>query len=347
MSVWYRLFVLASDPCVRNRVSIIRKILPLGLLFSLTAVAAPAPLLNIDTDRITVSGISAGGQMAHQLHIAYPDLISGAGIIAGGPFGCANGSLATAMARCMGKVDGQFPVAEVTASIHASAVEGFVADPALLADDPVWLFHGSLDTVVAAEVSDALAALYANFTRPDNIRYVNDIAAAHTFPAHGQGNDCTTSQSPFVGNCNYDAAGKLLQHLYAGLKTPHEETLASLTSLKLPGATEAGLIDTAFMYIPKACENAATSCAFHLVFHGCAQSSQQVDTAFIEQSGYLPWAQANDIVLAFPQVASGVTNPYACWDWWGYTGPNYRWRDGAQMKVVVDWIQGFIDSHKH
>jgi len=39
--------------------------------------------INIDRNRITVSGISSGGQMAHQLHIAYSDLFSGAAIIAG------------------------------------------------------------------------------------------------------------------------------------------------------------------------------------------------------------------------------------------------------------------------
>lgn len=322
-----------------------RKILPFGIfLLSLTAVAAPPPLLNIDTDRITVSGISAGGQMAHQLHIAYPDLISGAGIIAGGPFGCADGSLATAMARCMGKVDGQIPVAEMTAAINNGAGSGLIGDPTLLADDPVWLFHGTLDTVVAAEVSDALAALYANFVQPDNIRYVSEIAAAHTFPSRGQGSECATSQSPFVGDCDYDAAGELLQHLYPGLTTPHEDISTSLSSLELPGAADAGLIDGAFMYIPETCKNETASCAFHLVLHGCAQSSQQVDTAFIEQSGYLPWAQANDIVLAFPQVASGATNPYACWDWWGYTGQQYLWRDGVQMKVLVNWIQSFINA---
>ena len=37
-----------------------------------------------DKTRITVSGISAGAQMAHQLHIAYPEVFSGAGLLQGG-----------------------------------------------------------------------------------------------------------------------------------------------------------------------------------------------------------------------------------------------------------------------
>ena len=87
-----------------------------------------------------------------------------------------------------------------------------------------------------------------------------------------------------------------------------------------------------------ACIDGEQACALHLVLHGCAQSAVSVGTDFIEQSGYLPWAETNDIVLAFPQVVPGPLNPYACWDWWGYTGAEYRWRNGKQMVVVTDWI---------
>jgi predicted esterase len=209
------------------------------LLTTLMLAASPVPSdvavsLNIDESRVTVSGLSAGGQMAHQLHIAYSDLFSGAGIIAGGPFGCADGSLTTAMARCMGKVDGALPVAELAAAIGSAAEEDNVADSKNLADDPVWLFHGTLDTTVASEVSDAAAALYAEFVPAVQIRYVNDVAAGHNFPARGQGHDCAAMLPPFVGDCDYDAAGEILQHLYSSLETPApgpETTLKTVTLL--------------------------------------------------------------------------------------------------------------------
>lgn len=309
------------------------------LLSSLPLSPGTALALNIDTSRVTVSGASAGGQMAQQLHIAYSDRFSGAGIIAGGPFGCADNSLATAMARCMGKTDGALPIAELAAAINAAAAQGQVAATENLADDPVWLFHGTLDTVVAAEVSDAAAALYAEFIPAGQIHQVNDVVAAHHFPARGHGHACNVSQPPFVGDCDYDAAGEILQHLYPGLKAPEHEATTAVHTVPLPGAADAGLSDSAYLFVPPACTDSEQACALHLVLHGCAQSSVQVGTAFIEQSGYLPWAAANNIVLAFPQVAPIALNPYACWDWWGYTGADYRWRNGKQMLVLTEWLQ--------
>ena len=296
--------------------------------------------INIDKNRITVSGISAGGQMAHQLHIAYSDLFSGAAIIAGGPFGCADGSIATAMTRCMGKTDSSLSAQSLTAGISTAAANGQVSPTAALANDPVWLFHGRLDTVVAEAVSDELAALYAEYIPKDQIRYVKDVEAAHNFPATGSSDTCTVSQAPFIGHCDYDAAGELLNHLYPDLGPPQAETDTSLSTVTLPGASEVGLSETAYLFIPPACVSGSQACAFHLVLHGCAQSTVQLGTDFIEQSGYLPWAAANDIVLAFPQVIPGATNPFACWDWWGYSGADYRWRNGAQMVVLTEWIVG-------
>jgi poly(3-hydroxybutyrate) depolymerase len=101
-------------------------------------------------------------------------------------------------------------------------------------------------------------------------------------------------------------------------------------------------METAYLFIPPACTGGGTSCALHLVLHGCAMSTEAVGTDFITQSGYLPWAEANDIVLAFPQVEKSLMaplNPHGCWDWWGYTGADYHWRNGTQMVVLTDWIK--------
>ena len=48
-----------------------------------------AAFAKLDPAGITVSGISSGAFFAHQFHIAFSSLVKGAGIVAGGPFGCA------------------------------------------------------------------------------------------------------------------------------------------------------------------------------------------------------------------------------------------------------------------
>jgi hypothetical protein len=315
------------------------KLLLSVVFLAVTASASePSPALDIDAERVTVSGLSAGGQMAHQLHIAYSDIFSGAGIIAGGPFGCAKGSLATAFARCVSTTGGDLPPAEFIEDIRSAEEQGLVSATQHLQDDRVWVFHGSLDRAVAEGLSDTLEGLYAAFIPEANIVYVKDVPAAHNFPAEQQGHPCGASEPPFVGNCAYDAAGELLQQLYPGLEAPTPGAEPALSEVALAGAAEAGLNGTAYLYVPGACVEDGASCALHLVLHGCAQSSVQVGTAFIEQSGYLPWAEANQIVLAFPQVVPSAANPLGCWDWWGYTGANYRWRDGAQMKALANWV---------
>ena len=311
-------------------------------LVSSTALAVDtAPALNIDKNRITVSGISSGAAMAHQIHVAYSDVFSGAGILSGVPYNCADNSLITALKRCTENKEAPLPVEEFAQQVRDGSKTGLLADPANLADDRVYLFHGTLDNKVSSLVHDATASLYTRFIPAEQILEVNDIAAGHVFPAMDGENNCTDLIPPFVGDCDYDGAGELLSHLYAGLKQPDGNVGTQLLEVPLAGAGDADLMETAYLLVPPACSKDDQSCALHLVLHGCAQSAESVGTDFILQSGYLPWAETNDIVLAFPQVKKSLVspmNPHGCWDWWGYTGDEYSTRAGKQMTTVVNWI---------
>src|SRR6058998_3445709 len=59
---------------------------------SVVGAAAPVSLerYGVDPARVTVSGISSGGYMAVQLDVAYSSLFSGVGVVAAGPYGCAD-----------------------------------------------------------------------------------------------------------------------------------------------------------------------------------------------------------------------------------------------------------------
>src|SRR5512132_3856249 len=70
---------------------------PVAAAATLEELAAP---LNIDPTFITVSGISSGGFMAHQFHVAHSAHVAGAGIVAGGPYACSQGNAITAITAC-------------------------------------------------------------------------------------------------------------------------------------------------------------------------------------------------------------------------------------------------------
>ena len=316
------------------------------LVLVVPAFAGDKPSLTIDPERVTVSAISSGAHMATQLHIAYSDLFSGVAILSGGPFNCAGNSLVTALKLCTTNTEEPLAITDLASGIRAAAAAANIADPQNLRDDRVWLFRGTADSRVSALVHSAAADLYAEFVPAEQMRRVDGIDADHVFPAKGRGNDCHEVIPPYVGNCDYDGAGELLSFLYPGLNKPESQHVGDVVSVDLPGASDADLMDTAYLYIPSACEDGAQSCALHLVLHGCAQSAEVVGSDFIEMSGFLPWAEKNGIVLAFPQVRKSIAmpmNPHGCWDWWGYTDEDYAWRTGVQQTVVVDWIRSLMD----
>src|SRR5262245_49467455 len=62
-----------------------------GALFSPAAAAGPMalPALNVDITETSVSGLSSGAYMAVQFEVAHSSIVKGVGVIAGGPYFCA------------------------------------------------------------------------------------------------------------------------------------------------------------------------------------------------------------------------------------------------------------------
>ena len=94
-----------------------------------------------------------------------------------------------------------------------------------------------------------------------------------------------------------------------------------------------GLGDAGLVYIPPQCR-ASSDCRVHVVFHGCAQNKGSIGTTFATDTGYLPWADSNALIVLFPQVKRMPANPQACWDWWGYTGREFLTQAGPQIIAV-------------
>lgn len=65
-----------------------------------SAQAARLPGLDAQLTDVSVSGLSSGGYMAVQFHVAHSAMVKGAGVIAGGPYFCAQDSFDTATGTC-------------------------------------------------------------------------------------------------------------------------------------------------------------------------------------------------------------------------------------------------------
>ena len=318
-------------------------LLPLSVLL-LTACGkeAPPPVetasYNIDPARITVSGVSSGAMMATQLHVAHSALVSGAALISGGPYYCAEGELTKGLGACMkgGDVGLQ---GLVEYAWHASEARE-IDDVSNLVGDPVWLFLGARDGVMHRDLTDAASDFYAEMTATAPI-VVDDVPATHGFPTVATGVACEEMVTPFLNACDYDAAGELLSVLYGDLE-PAGVASSPLVEIPQPGADDVTMLPNALAYIPEACAS-GTSCGVHIAFHGCQQSTAFVGDAFAAGAGYNAWAETNDLIVLYPQVDSSKIapmNPMGCWDWWGYTDENYATRSGAQISVVKAVLDG-------
>src|SRR5262252_7503756 len=64
------------------------------------AAAQRLPGQGADLSQTSVSGVSSGGYMAVQFHVAHSATVIGAGVLAGGPYYCAEGALWSATNGC-------------------------------------------------------------------------------------------------------------------------------------------------------------------------------------------------------------------------------------------------------
>lgn len=311
-----------------------------ALLVASCGQNAPSlPALQIDADRVTVSGFSSGAIMAQQVHFAWSDVIDGAGIISGPPYGCAEGKLDTALDRCLApKGKGPDPAA-LAAVARDRAAKGLIDPLAGLAGDRVWIFHGSTDSIVAESVVAASTAFYETLGGA-TVESDFSHAAAHVFPTLASGGDCAVSASPYIGRCKFDTAGEIFRRVVGDVDAPAAQASGQLVrfdqrSFAADGA-DPSLGDAGYIYVPQQCSKGA--CGLHIAFHGCQQSADEIGDAFATQAGYNAWADAAGVVVLYPQASSSIIplNPKGCWDWWGYTGPEYDTRQGAQLRWLAN-----------
>ena len=338
----------------------------LGLAFPIHAVEKLPPC-NADLSQTTVSGLSSGAFMATQFHVAYSNLIVGAGIIAGGPYYCSGSHshstfnppifyLSNAMNVCMAPIAGTGPDAdELFKRAEEFASNGWIDPLENLKNDRVYIFSGSSDRTVLTSVVNETEAFYKKAGVPSqNIRYNKSVNAGHCISVAEYDTPCPETKSPYINDCDFIQSHRILTHLYGRLNPP-----ATTLSSKVQRFDQSAFLDkesleltcmsdTAYIYIPKSCET--ESCKVHVAFHGCLQSDENIGDKYYTQTGYNELADTNNIILLYPQVEKSIpANPMGCWDFWGYSNPNrsqpnfYR-KSSLQMTAFVHMLDRLAQS---
>jgi hypothetical protein len=323
---------------------------------------------HINLQESSVSGLSAGGFFASQFFVAYSGMMSGVGVFAGGPYGCARGDLFKALKDCMSRPD--FLTAEVMTELINNAQE-YSRDKRIdplenLKSKKIFLFGGTADKTVRPAVVDRVYDWYLKMGVPPNhIYYKKVMIAGHAMPTASYGNKCEeVSSPPWMSACNYDGAGEVLKHIYGPLNPARPVTPASGKLIEFSQAEfadpqlsypedlagQTSLNEFGYAYVPQSCIDGKT-CRIHVVFHGCRQVYNQDPegrdlakgdgTAFglqmVLHAGYNEWANSNQIIVLYPQVQKNKVNPHGCFDWWGYLGGKnnaYLTKEAPQMKAV-------------
>jgi hypothetical protein len=360
---------------VRTPARLIRLTLVVTALGILPAVAEgpalPLGAYNADIKESSISGISSGAFMAVQFGVSWSSIVKGVGVIAGGPYYCAQGTAIdgllgnlgpglTATGPCMkGPPPDLEPLFEKT---DEWARSGDIDDPHDIANQRIYIFAGYNDSIVNPKVGDAAYRFYLHYLggrSNGSIFYQSAIGAGHSQVTVDYGLPCNKNEGDYIDHCNYDQAGIILQHIYGALNPRNRGLLSGkllafdqreLTSPESPASYS--MAETGYVYVPALCA-AQQPCRVHIALHGCKQNFETIQEHYIQHAGYNEWADTNRLIILYPQTIAGnpatdpftPLNPFGCWDWWGYTNFNYAVKAGRQITTIKAMLDRLTGGH--
>jgi hypothetical protein len=228
------------------------------------------PALGADVAATSVSGLSSGAYMAGQIEVAHSSQIVGAGIVAGGPFACAETEASKlipfwpmavaqnaqqALYKCMKTTLG-LPDPKASAErAKELADEGKIDPLSGLAKDNIYLFSGNEDQTVARAVVEAARDFFKEVGVPETNITLVENKGGHAFITEEGGAACGVSASPYVSDCDYDQA----KRYSPGSMARSRPRLLSRKGRFIPFDQQVfakpgdGLADEGVVYVPPAC----------------------------------------------------------------------------------------------
>jgi predicted esterase len=140
----------------------------------------------IDPTEVSVSGLSAGGFMAVQYHVAFSASVKGVAVFAGGPYYCAEGSLSNAFTHCMYGI--MMDVNKLISSTKTFDSHKSIDQVGNLTKSRVYMFSGTSDTTVYPAVMKGLDTYYKAFVDGSGIKPEFSIRSEHCLPTLDFGN---------------------------------------------------------------------------------------------------------------------------------------------------------------
>lgn len=274
---------------------------------------APLPSYKVGPGGNSLSGLSSGGSMAVQMHLAHAARFIGAGVIAGGPYRCAESFRGASILAedandlnslyiCMSPLTARAgPDPDRSLRLARETAEDGRIDPLEhLRDQRVYIFTGTKDTIVQSSVVAATHAFYKSLyahlgidpAPKKMIEFVDNEPAGHAILTDNDWDqDIGESRPPYINNgangkrSAYMQSHKILDHIYGaqGCNKPAESLSAKVISFDqrefFAGyENRAGMGEVGFLYVPaKVAAKEIEARGVHICLHGCEQGYSFVD----------------------------------------------------------------------
>jgi len=327
----------------------------------------------------SISGLSSGAFMTVQVHLAYSASFCGAGVIAGGPYRCAESWPGAAALAADANVQGALyicmrPLTERTAPdadhlvalARQTAADGLIDDLRNLAEDRVYVFSGRSDRVVSSKVVSRTERFYRALGVRELV-YDNTQDAGHAIITRNpEDSELPANRPPYINRGPFWQSHAILRHIYGELQPPAAQPTGTVVRFDqaefFGGDQRASMSAFGYAYVPRSVAEGAPA-RVHIALHGCKQGYNYVEYVngrpdtrhqppygirYVMSTGYNELADSNDLIVLYPQAEGyddGATqNPDGCWDWWGYTSPtpeapDYYSREAIQIKAIHRMLQ--------
>lgn len=286
--------------------------------------------------------------MAAQYEVIFSSELTGAGIVAGGMYYCTEGTRFR-VPKCgvspslLGLDD---DVDDLVQQAKKFAKQGLIDPIENVKSHKLFMFSGKYDKTIAPAVMEATRSVYLGYGVPaENIITEFSFKSPHAWPTLNYGGECNSflSGPPFMINCGRDFPGEILKHTLNLVDVNPRGVQKSENLMKFSqtpfASSSADMADEGYVYLPDGCREGSQTeaCRIHVAFHGCAMSASVVDDRFVRNSGLNEWAESNNIVVLYPQVAVGLN--LGCWDYISSTGDDFHTKSGKQVRAVNNMVK--------